>query len=150
MAGQRVAGAAIRVGVLTVSNPIYWGQREDECAPLVDDWVKTHLPGARVELVAMVQQRRNVVQGTLMVWADDVGLDLIFTLGGMEPAGQDVAVQAARAIVEPGEREVPGIAGLRGRTLVVNLPGERQAVQAALGRISPFLCDRWLPAQPAR
>jgi len=129
-------GAVMRVGILTISNPIYWGTCEDECAPLVGDWVRGHLPDARVELVALAQQRRNVVQATLMVWADEVGLDLVFTIGGVHLAPDDVAVQAADAIVERLGCDVPGVAGWRGHTLIVNLPDDPEAIQAALSHLS--------------
>ncbi len=128
---------ALRVGILTVSNPIYWGTCEDECAPLVGEWVRAHVPAAQVELEAMVQQRRNVIQGTLLVWSDDVGLDLIFTLGEAGPAPRDSAVQAARAITERPVCQEPFVAGRRGHTLIVNLPGEPEAVRAALDQVTP-------------
>ncbi len=132
---------AVRVGILTVSNPVYWGTREDECAPLVGEWAKAHVPGAQVELEAIVQQRRSVIQGTLQVWADEVVLDLIFTLGEAGPAPHDSAIQAARAITGRTVCEQPFVAGLRGHTLIVNLPGEPEAVQAVLDQVTSFFDD---------
>ena len=128
-----------RVGILTVSNPIYWGTREDECAPLVGEWVRAHVPAAQVELEALVQQRRNVIQGTLQVWADEVDLDLIFTLGEAGPAPHDSAIQAARAITERPVCQEPVVAGLRGHTLIVNLSDEPEAIRAVLDQIASFL-----------
>lgn len=132
---------AIRVGILTVSNPIYWGTRPDECAPLVGEWVRAHVPDAEVELEAIVQQRRNVIQGTLQVWTDEVALDLIFTLGEAGPAPHDSAVQAARAIAGRAVCEEPFVAGLRGHTLIVNLPGEPESVHTALDQVVTFFSE---------
>jgi len=131
----------LRVGILTVSNPIYWGTCEDECAPLVGEWVRAHVPDAQVELEAIVQQRRNIIQGTLQVWADEVDLDLIFTLGEAGPAPHDSAVQAARAITERPVCQEPVVAGLRGHTLIVNLADEPEAVRAMLDQIAAFFGD---------
>lgn len=104
------------------------------------------MPTAQVELEAMVQQRRNVIQGTLLVWSDDVGLDLIFTLGEAGPAPRDSAIQAARAITEHLVCREPFVAGLRGHTLIVNLPGEVQALRTMLDQIISFF-DDWAASQ---
>ena len=102
------------------------------------------MPGAQVALEALVQQRRNVVEGTLIVWADEVGLDLILTLGGTGSAPQDVTVQAVRAVVGDEGCGVPHGAGVRGHTLIVSLPDEPEAVRAALGDIAPFVREGWV------
>lgn len=131
----------LRVGILTVSNSVYWGTREDDCAPLVGEWVRAHMPAAQVELEAIVQQRRNIIQGTLQVWADEVDLDLIFTLGEAGPAPRDNAIQAARAITERPLCQEPFVAGLRGHTLIVNLADDPEAICATLDEVAPFLGD---------
>ncbi|MEA3459901.1 MAG: MogA/MoaB family molybdenum cofactor biosynthesis protein, partial [Chloroflexota bacterium] len=97
------------------------------------------------------------IKGTLTVWADEVGLDLILTTGGTGFGPRDVTPEATGAIVE---REAPGLAeamraeglkatphamlsravcGIRGHTLIVNLPGSPQAVRENIETILPAL-----------
>jgi len=133
----------VRVGILTVGDSVYWGDAEDECSPVLLDWLKQHLAGAQVELEAIVQQRRNVVAGTLLVWADEVELDLIFTLGGAELGFGGVAIEAAQAIAEPLIGVHAAVAGTRHNAMIVNLPGDASGVQEVLNGVSAFLCERW-------
>lgn len=147
---------AIRVGILTVSDRGYRGEREDLSGPLIRELVTEKL-GATVELEAVVPDERPIIAGTLMVWADEVGLDLILTTGGTGFAPRDVTPEATRTVIE---REAPGLAeamraaslrvtphamlsraaaGIRGRTLIVNLPGSPKAVRENLETILPAL-----------
>ncbi|MEA3460126.1 MAG: MogA/MoaB family molybdenum cofactor biosynthesis protein, partial [Chloroflexota bacterium] len=136
----------ITVGVLTVSDSSYRGEREDLSGPLIREMVTKRLK-AKVELEGVVPDDVDIIKGTLTVWADEVGLDLILTTGGTGFGPRDVTPEATGAIVE---REAPGLAeamraeglkatphamlsravcGIRGRTLIVNLPGSPQAVR---------------------
>lgn len=147
---------SIRVGILTVSDRGYRGEYEDRSGPLIREIVTQHL-GATVELEAIVPDSQPVIQGTLIVWCDEVGLDLILTTGGTGFAPRDVTPEATRAVIQ---REAPGLveamraaslevtphamlsraaAGIRGRTVIVNLPGSPKAVQENLAVIVPAL-----------
>ncbi|NLE44190.1 MAG: hypothetical protein GX620_05680 [Chloroflexi bacterium] len=139
-------GGVVRVGVLTVGDYIYWGDAEDVCGPMMIDWVKTHLTDADVELEAMVQQRYNVIRGTLIVWADEVGLDLIITLGGTDTELEDVTGEASRDIVVPLDPQIAHVVGTRGHTVIVNLPGDVPGFQEALASVAPYLVERWTVA----
>jgi len=144
------------VGILTVSDRSYRGEREDLSGPVIRELVTEKL-GATVELEAVVPDERPIIAGTLRVWADEVGLDLILTTGGTGFAPRDVTPEATRAVME---REAPGLAeamraaslrvtphamlsraaaGIRGRTLIVNLPGSPKAVRENLETILPAL-----------
>jgi molybdenum cofactor synthesis domain-containing protein len=113
--------------------------------------------GATVELQTIMPDERLEIAGTLLTWADEVGLDLVLTTGGTGFAPRDVTPEATRDVVE---REAPGlaeamraasmlitphamlsraVAGIRGQTLIVNLPGSPKAVRENLETILPAL-----------
>ena len=146
----------ITVGILTISDSSYRGEREDLSGPLLRQMVVEHL-GVKVELEAVVPDELDIIKGTLVVWADEVGLDLILTTGGTGFGPRDVTPEATSAVIE---REAPGlaetmrakgleitphailsraVAGIRGHTLIVNLPGSPKAVREDLEAILPAL-----------
>jgi len=146
----------IRTGILTVSDRGYTGEYRDLSGPAIRKMVLEGLP-AKVELEAVVPDERNVIAGTLLVWADEVGLDLVLTTGGTGFAPRDVTPEATRDVIQ---REAPGlaeamraaslvitphamlsraVAGIRGTTLIVNLPGSPKAVRENLETILPAL-----------
>jgi len=148
--------APITVGILTVSDRAYLGQYEDQSGPVIRQLVTERL-GAQVRLEAVVPDNVDIIRGTLLVWCDEVGLDLILTTGGTGFAPRDVTPEATRLVLE---REAPGlveamraasfrvtphamlsraVAGLRGRTLIINLPGSPKAVRENLETILPAL-----------
>jgi molybdopterin adenylyltransferase len=147
---------AISVGILTVSDRCYRGEAEDASSPLIGQWVTEEL-GGQVKRQDVVPDERDLIQETLVSWSDEHELDLILTTGGTGFALRDVTPEATRAIIE---REVPGLAeamrlegikktphamlsrataGIRGQTLIVNLPGSPKAVREGLGVILPAL-----------
>jgi molybdopterin adenylyltransferase len=146
----------MRVGILTVSDRAYRGAYRDLSGPVIRELVAERL-GGRVERETIVPDERESIAGTLTAWADEAGLDLILTTGGTGFAQRDVTPEATRDVVE---REAPGlaeamraaslaitphamlsraVAGIRGRTLIVNLPGSPKAVRENLETILPAL-----------
>jgi molybdopterin adenylyltransferase len=146
----------IRTGVLTVSDRGYTGEYRDLSGPLIRELVTEEL-GATVELEAIVPDQRLIIAGTLLTWTDEVGLDLVLTTGGTGFASRDVTPEATRDVIQ---REAPGlaeamraaslritphamlsraVAGIRGQTLIVNLPGSPKAVRENLETILPAL-----------
>ncbi len=147
---------AIRVGILTVSDRGYRGEYRDLSGPVIREMVVERL-GAAVEQEAIVPDERPVIAAVLRTWADEAGLDLVLTTGGTGFAPRDVTPEASREVIE---REAPGlaeamraaslrvtphamlsraVAGIRGRTLIVNLPGSPKAVRENLETILPAL-----------
>ncbi|UCC87226.1 MAG: MogA/MoaB family molybdenum cofactor biosynthesis protein [Anaerolineales bacterium] len=145
-----------RVGILTLSDRGAAGEYEDRSGPVIQEMVVQRL-GAEVAEYAVVPDEFNRIRDTLISWADQRQLDLILTTGGTGFAPRDVTPEATKAVLN---REAPGLifamlrdslaatphamlsraaAGLRGRTLIVNLPGSPKAVRENLESILPTL-----------
>jgi molybdopterin adenylyltransferase len=146
----------IRVGILTVSDRGFRGEYRDLSGPVIRELVTGRL-GAAVELEAIVPDDRPAIAATLRIWSDEAGLDLVVTTGGTGFAPRDVTPEATRDVIE---REAPGlaetmraaslcltphamlsraVAGIRGQTLIVNLPGSPKAARENLETILPAL-----------
>ncbi len=146
----------IRVGVLTISDRAARGETEDASGPTIEALVRQHLR-AMVVVASIVPDERNVIEEVLRRWADEADIDLLLTTGGTGFALRDVTPEATRRVIE---REAPGfaeamraaslvitphamlsrsVAGIRGRTLIINLPGSPKAARENLETILPAL-----------
>lgn len=152
-----VAPQPIRVGVLTVSDRSAAGEREDVGGPAVARAVEEGMPGAIVVERAIVPDERPAIASVLRSWADGSGLDLILTTGGTGFSPRDVTPEATLDVIErltPGLAEAMrgdslrvtphamlsrAVAGIRGRTLIVNLPGSPKGAVENLRTILPVL-----------
>jgi len=146
----------MRVGILTVSDRSARGERVDESGPVVQNIVTQEL-GAQVARYAIVPDEREAIASVLMQWSDELDLDLILTTGGTGFAQRDVTPEATLQVVErraPGLEEAMraeslkktvhamlsrAVAGIRGQTIIVNLPGSPKAVRENLAVILPAL-----------
>lgn len=163
----------LRVAVLTVSDRSFRGEREDRSGPAVADAVR-RLLGAEVVSVEVVPDERDVIAWNLTRLADYVPVDLVLTTGGTGISPRDVTPEATRSVISA---ELPGlpeamraasraalpaamlsrqVAGVRGKTLVVNLPGSPrgaveclEAVAAALPHAAALLRGEAPDAHPA-
>jgi molybdenum cofactor synthesis domain-containing protein len=145
-----------RVAVLTVSDRSFRGEREDRSGPAVAEAV-LRLLGAEVVEVKVVPDEKDDIAWNLVRLADNVRVDLVLTTGGTGLAERDVTPEATRSVVS---FEVPGlpeamraasraalpaamlsrqVAGIRGKTLVVNLPGSPRGAVECLEAISSAL-----------
>ena len=145
-----------RVAILTVSDRGSQGQREDTSGAVIREMVAAGLDATVVDY-QIVPDERPAIEGALRAWADGGAADLVLTTGGTGRAPRDVTPEATRAVIE---REVPGIpeamrsaslaktpfamlsrmvAGTRGRTLIINLPGSPKAVRENLEVVLPAL-----------
>jgi molybdopterin adenylyltransferase len=146
----------ITVGVLTISDGAAHGTRQDTSGQTIRSLV-AQLPEAVVSATAIVPDEREQIEAVLRSWCDEQRLNLILTTGGTGLAPRDVTPEATKAVIEreaPGLAEAMraaslqhtpfgmlsrGIAGTRGQTLIVNLPGSPKAVQECLETILPVL-----------
>ncbi len=138
----------MRIAILTVSDGVAAGTRVDEGGPAVRRLVET--AGHEVVSTAVVPDEPLAVSRRLIAEADAGRCELILTTGGTGFAPRDVTPEATRAVID---REAPGIAeamravsfaatplavlsravaGIRGRVLIVNLPGSPRAVEECL------------------
>ena len=145
----------IRVGILTASTLGARGEREDTSGAAIRELV-AQIDG-KIEAYQLVTDDRETISAVLRAWSDDLDVDLILTTGGTGLSPTDVTPEATRDVIQ---REVPGIAeamrleglkqtpramlsrgitGLRGRTLIVNLPGSPKGARESLGAILDVL-----------
>ncbi|HEY58890.1 MAG TPA: GNAT family N-acetyltransferase [Anaerolineae bacterium] len=153
--GEDFGGGAMRVAILTVSDRAYRGEREDLSGPALAEAVRAH--GWEVAQTAVLPDELGLLRDTLAAWADGGAYDIILTTGGTGFAPRDVTPEATLAVVEkqaPGLAEAMraaslqvtphamlsrAVAGIRGRTLIVNLPGSPKAAVENLAVIAPVL-----------
>lgn len=144
----------MRVGILTVSTRGAAGERADSSGDAIAAWAKGH--GYEVTARALVKDDTAHIARLLTQWADGGTVDLILTTGGTGLAAFDLTPEATRAVIE---REAPGIAeylramswptfpraalsrgvaGVRGKSLIVNLPGSTGGVTDGLNALDHF------------
>jgi molybdopterin adenylyltransferase len=153
----RFPAAAVRIGVINVSDRASAGLYEDTpgkaCAALLLEWLSTPFD---VDY-RVVPDERAQIEAELRRMADDAGCCLVITTGGTGPAPRDVTPEATKAVCDrllPGFGEamrsaslafVPTAilsrqtAGIRRRTLIVNLPGRPKAIRENLEAVFPAI-----------
>jgi molybdenum cofactor synthesis domain-containing protein len=145
----------IKAGILTLSDKGARGEREDKSGAAIRELLATI--GAVVERYDIIPDELELIKRELAAWCDLHGLDLIITTGGTGFAPRDLTPEATKAVIE---REAPGIAeamrsaglkktpramlsravaGIRGKTLIINLPGSEKGARESLAAILPAL-----------
>ncbi|MBI5699286.1 MogA/MoaB family molybdenum cofactor biosynthesis protein [Candidatus Saganbacteria bacterium] len=142
----------MKVGIITVSDKGSKGEREDLSGPAIKALVQ-----ADSFEYALVPDETDKIAGVLKEFVDIKGCDLVFTTGGTGLSCRDVTPEATRQVLD---REIPGIsevmrsesfktkktaalsraiAGQRGKSLIINLPGSPRAVKECLEIIMPVI-----------
>ena len=145
-----------KVGIITASDKGSIGEREDLSGPAIRSIVSKH-PNFKVDKYVMVPDDKEIIKQTMIEMADIEGLDLILTTGGTGFSHRDVTPEATLDAIE---RRVPGIpeamrylslqitpramlsraeAGIRGNTLIVNMPGSPKAISEVLAYTMPSI-----------
>lgn len=144
-----------RYAILTISDKGSRGEREDRSGQVIHEVVKSL--GAEVVAYEILPDEEQLIREKLVEWADELKADIVLTTGGTGLAPRDVTPTATLSVID---YQVPGlpeamraeslkktpnamlsrmVSGVRGRTLIVNLPGSPKAVQECLDVIKQAL-----------
>ena len=147
----------MKIGRITVSDRASAGIYEDRSGPEIETVLREFLGGAAEFESAIVPDETDLISAALKKFADELKCDLIVTTGGTGISARDVTPDATRAVLE---RELPGfgeimrvqsfakvwtailsraVAGTRGKSLIVNLPGKPSAVRECLEILAPAI-----------
>lgn len=143
----------MRIGILTISDRSARGERADRSGPAIEEMILEQ--GWLVNRMEIVPDDFQLLIDTLIDWSDSGELDIILTTGGTGFGPRDVTPEATLQVIE---RETPGLAeamrvaslsvtphgmmsraraGIRGRTLIVNLPGSPKGAVENLDVVLP-------------
>ena len=147
----------MKIARVTLSDRASAGVYADQSGPEIERVLTTLLGDGHAFLARLIPDERTVIAETLRALCDEEHCDLIVTTGGTGPAPRDVTPEATRDVIT---RELPGfgeamravsfatvptailsraIAGTRGRTLIVNLPGNPRAIGECLPPLLPAI-----------
>ena len=148
---------AAKIGILTVSDRAYRGVYEDLGGPAIQAYLDEVLTNDWAPVAQVVPDELDAIQAALIRLVDDETCSLVVTTGGTGPAVRDITPEATEAVCEkmmPGFGElmrqvslqyVPTAilsrqtAGIRGRALIVNLPGKPSAIRDCLDAVMPAI-----------
>lgn len=141
---------SITIGLVSISDRATDGTYEDQGIPALRDWLGKALTTLWQAETRLIPDDRETIERTLRELADEAGCSLVLTTGGTGPAPRDVTPEATLAV---GEKEMPGfgeemrrislnfvptailsrqVAVVRGKSLIVNLPGQPKSIRETL------------------
>lgn len=144
----------MKFGVICVSDRCSQGNCQDKSGPVISEILA---PLGETVFYTVVPDEKILISLSLITACDKAGADIIFTTGGTGLAPRDVTPEATKSVIE---KEAPGISeairlksleitpkamlsraisGIRGQTLIINLPGSPKAVKEALEVVLPVL-----------
>lgn len=145
----------VKIGVVTVSDRASQGEYEDLGGPAMREWLEKALTTPWEPVARLVPDEQDQVEAALKELCDKEGCSLVVTTGGTGPARRDITPEATEAVCDKildgfGEQMravslkfVPTailsrqIAGIRGRSLIINLPGKPSAIADCLDAVFP-------------
>jgi len=149
-----------RIGIVTVSDRASRGDYADRSGPAVREYLSEVILSPWEPVIRVVEDDRSVIEDTLRSLCDREACSLVLTTGGTGPAPRDVTPEATESVVEKrlpgfGERmravsiakKVPTAvlsrqtAGVRGHSLIINLPGSPRAVRECLEAVFAAIPD---------
>ena len=146
---------SIRIAILTISDAGSRGERADASGDAIAEWASTG--GRTATARALLPDDSGAIAAQLVAWADADVSDLILTTGGTGLSPRDVTPEATRSVIDreatglaeflrasafpanPNAALSRGVAGLRGRTLIINLPGSVAGVRDGLLALEPIV-----------
>ncbi|MCA6063731.1 molybdopterin adenylyltransferase [Thalassolituus marinus] len=149
--------AEARIGILTVSDRASAGVYEDLSGATIRETLSEYLTSAWQAVYRVIPDEQPLIEKTLRELTDDEGCCLVVTTGGTGPAARDVTPEATEAVCDrmmPGFGELMRMeslkyvptailsrqtAGLRGGSLIVNLPGKPKAIRQCLDAVFPAI-----------
>ena len=147
----------MKIGRVTLSDRASAGIYEDKSGPEIERVIRDLLDAHAIFVARLMPDEQPQLEAVLVELSDRENCDLILTTGGTGPAPRDITPEATRAILD---RELPGFgemiraasfhhvptailsratAGTRGRTLIINLPGNPRAIAECLAPIIPAI-----------
>jgi molybdenum cofactor synthesis domain-containing protein len=145
----------MRVAILTISDACARGERHDSSGDAMVAWINAR--GDSLVARSLVPDETSDIVSVLLGWCDGDSADLVLTTGGTGLGPRDVTPEATIAVIEReaqgiaeeirrvGRESTPyaalsrGLAGARGRTLIINLPGSPKAVEDGLRCLDPVI-----------
>jgi molybdopterin adenylyltransferase len=149
----------MRVARLTLSDRAAQGVYADLSGPAIEEVIAGHFAEPLEWIRVVLPDEQPLIEAALRRFADDESCALIITTGGTGPSTRDVTPEATRAVLEkefPGFGEIMRMrsfekvktailtratAGVRGRSLIVNLPGRPQAIGECLPLLAPAIAE---------
>lgn len=147
----------INIGIINISDRASKGIYEDTPGKAIEATLNEYLSSSWNKFYAVIPDEQPLIEKTLIEMADEKGCCLIVTSGGTGPAVRDVSPEATEAVCEkmmPGFGElmrqeslkfVPTAilsrqtAGIRGKSLILNLPGKPKAIRECLDAVFPAI-----------
>ena len=157
-----------RIAIVTISDRASRGEYEDLGGPAVEKWLRQAIASPCDYIRRVVPDGIDSVRDALTELCDRENADLVLTTGGTGPAPRDLTPEAMHLVIS---KELPGFgelmrsvslrqvptailsrqtAGIRGRTLIINLPGKPEAISVCLSAVFPAVpyCLELIGAQP--
>lgn len=156
---KETASRPVQIGLVIVSDRASRGEYADRGGPALTEYLDEVMACPFETFYRLIPDEQALVESTLIELADDVGCDLILTSGGTGPAPRDITPDATAAVCPQhlpgfGElmryvslKEVPTailsrqMAGTRGSTLIINVPGSPRAVRTCLDAVFAAIPD---------